>query len=433
MRRGTASALLLLALTAFPAVAQQPAQKRNITLKDMLALSTYGGYQLSPDGGKVLFTRAERDLKDYSTVSHIWLHELEGGRTYQLTSSARGESNPRFLPDGRIAFTSNRDTRNAWYVISPNGGEAVKLVEGDSLPTGGSFSKDGKFLLYTEQTERTDKKEWDDKVKKKDDGYFAEKKLTYTHIWTYDLAAKKKKQITTGNTDNQGAAFSPDAKWIAFTSNRTGTTARDANWSNNSDIFLVSADGGEPRQLTTNAGPDNGPVWSPDGTMIAYTSSDYKNNSADQSDLKVIRIDGGETVNITKKIDYSVSNIEWARDGRAIYFSTAEGLTNKLYKVKIDGMGELLPISFGDKFVFGDFSSTDDGSKWLVTGATLDQPGIVYLTSADGAQPKRIFQEHDRIRDFNVARSEAITWKGADNWDIEGVLTYPLNYQPGQR
>src|SRR5690606_30221665 len=71
--------------------------------------------------------------------------------------------------------------------------------------------------------------------------------------------------------------------------------------------------------------------------------------------------------------------------------------------------------------------------KWLVTGSTLDAPGIVYLTEADGRRPRRVLQEHDRIADWQVARAEAITWKGADGLDIEGVLTYPVDYQPGRR
>jgi dipeptidyl aminopeptidase/acylaminoacyl peptidase len=431
MLRGPASALLLLTLVA-TASAQQPAAKKNITLKDMLARPTYGGYQLSADGKQVLYIRTDREPKEWAATGHIWLHDLGRDRTIQLTNSPRGESNARFLPDGRIAFTSNREARNAWYVISPTGGEAVKLVEGDSVPSAGSFSSDGKHLVYTEQTERADKKEWDDKVKRKDDGYFAEKKLTYTHIWTYDLAARKKKQITTGNSDNQGPVFSPDATWIAFTSNRSGTTARDANWSNNSDIFLVSAAGGEPRKLTTNEGPDNGPSFSPDGQWIAYTSSDHKNNSADQSDLKVLAVQGGQPRNLTADLDYSVSDIEWSKDGKFIYFTTTEGLTSRLYKIAAAG-GKPVNISLGDNFVFGNFSSTADGTKWLVTGGTLQEPGIVYLAGTDGKQPKRILAEHDRIVDYNVARAVTLQWKGADGWDIDGILTYPLNYQAGQR
>ncbi len=432
-RRHAASALLLLVFCAAAVTAQESAGGKNITVQDMLLRPVYGGYQIAPDGQRILFTRTDRDPKEYAATSHIWLHDVAGTRTYQLTNSPRGESNPRFLPDGRIAFTSNREGRNAWYAIDPRGGEAVLLVEGgDSLPTGGSFSRDGKRLVFTEQTVRPDKKEWDERVRRRDDGYYAEQKLTYTHVWLYDLDARKKTQITSGQTDNTGPAISPDNQWIAFSSNRTGTTARDANWSNNSDIYVVSAAGGEPRKLTTNPGPDNAPQFSPDGQWIAYSSSDHVNNSADQSDVKVISVSGGEPRNLTATFDYSVSDITWSPDGRFIYFAAAEGLTTKLYKVAVGG-GAPQAITFGDAFVFGNVSWTADGSSWLVTGGTLSEPGIVYRTGADGAQPQRLFAEHASLAGFNLARAEPVTWKGADNWDIEGVITYPHGYEAGRK
>ena len=430
---------LLLSLCLFSVAAasaqtvQQTSQKKNITLRETIGRPTYGGYQLSPDGKMALFIRTERDPKDYTATGHIWVHDFATSRSFQLTNSPRGESSPRFMPDGRIAFTSNRDNSPAWYVISPMGGEAVKLVEGgDSIPTGGQFSKDGKKLAYTEQTQRADKKEWDERVKRKDDGYYAEQKLTYTHVWVYDLATKAKKQLTTGQTDNGAPTFSPDGSIIAFTSNRSGKTVRDANHSNNSDIFLVPASGGEPRQLTTNPGPDGGPVFSPDGSLIAYTSSDRINSSADQMDVKVVPVAGGQPRNLTADLDYSVSNIEWSKDGKSLYFTAQEGVTTKLYKVAASG-GKPATIALGKDYVIGDFLMTDDGTKWLITGGTLDDNSVVMLSGPEGAQAKRIFDDHDTFSDFNIARSQVVTWKGADNWDIEGVLTYPLNYQPGQK
>ena len=173
-------------------------------------------------------------------------------------------------------------------------------------------------------------------------------------------------------------------------------------------------------------------MWSPDGQWIAYNSSDRQNSSADQSDLKVISVSGGQPRNLTGDLDYSISNIEWSKDGKFLYFVTTEGLTSKLYKVSASG-GKPTPISFGDGFVVSDFTATDDGSKWLVTGATMDDGNVVLVSGADGAQPKRIFEDHDRMKDYNIARSQTLSWKGADNWDIEGVLTYPLNYQPGKK
>lgn len=431
--RGITSLLgLLAALLALQPVAAQRAGTKHITLRDVLAEPTYGGYNISPTGQQVVFLKTTRDPKDWAATSHVWIHDLATSRTFQLTNSLKGESGARFLPDGRVAFTSTRDTKPNWYAISPNGGEAVKLVDDDSLPTNGSFSANANHFIYSKATDRADKKEWEDRVKKKDDGYYAEKKLTYTHIWLSDLQGKSKKQVTTGLVDNQGAELSADAKWIAFASNRTNTTILDANSSNNSDLYVVSADGGEPRQITTNKGPDNSPSFSPDGKWIAYASSDHLNSTADQTDVKVVSVNGGEPRNLTAKFDYSASNILWSTDGATIYFVAAEGLTSKLYKIAASG-GTPVEISFGKGFVVGNVTMSDDGSKWLVTGGTLNDGNVVYLTGRDGTNPQRLFPEYSGLGEFRVARAEPMTWKGADNLEIEGVLTYPLNYQPGTR
>ncbi len=427
-----ATSLLAVVVLASALPAQQPTAPRNITLRAMLERPTYGGYEISPDGRFVAFTRTERDTTDWEATTHIWLHELSTGRTFQLTSAPRGESNARFLPDGRVAFTSNRDDKTSWWAISPEGGEAVKLFDDEEAPSSGTFTPDLKRIVLTDRIDRPDKKEWDAKVKKKDDGFFAEKRLEFAQVVVYDAEVKSKRQLTAGPYDHQGAVLSPDARWIAFTSNRTGTTGRDANWSDNTDIFIVPADSGAERRLTANPGPDGSPVWSPDGAWIAFSSSDHAKNSANQSDLKVVRAEGGEPLNLTADFDYSISRIEWSADGRSLYFTAAEGLTSKLYKVSATG-GKPVPVAFSDDFVFGGFSATKDGKTWIVTGSSLDEPNIVYLTDEDGRRARRLFVEHENLSDFDVARAEPITWRGADDWMIEGVLTYPVGYEAGQR
>ncbi len=429
------SALLVLPLalgTLVTSTASAQASTRTLTMRDVLAEPTFGNYTMSPDGKQVLFTKTTRDPKDWASTSHIWIHDIAASRTFQLTNSAKGEGGARFLPDGRVAFSSSRDGKPTWYAISPSGGEAVRLVEDDSLPTNGAFSDDGAHFLFSRATERADKKEWEDRVKKKDDGYYFEKKLTWSHVWLYDLATKSKKQLTDGATDNQNASLSPDGRTVVFASNRSNTTVRDANWSNNSDLFVLPAGGGDARAITSNRGPDNAPAFSPDGRWIAYASSDRVNSSADQTDVKVVSVDGGEPRNLTATLDYSVSNIQWAPDGASVYFIAAEGLTSKLYKAAVSG-GDPVEISLGKDFVIGNVSMNKDGSVWIVSGATLMDDNVVYLTGRDGANPRRVFPEHGQLNAFRVARAEPITWKGADNWEIEGILTYPLDYQAGTR
>jgi dipeptidyl aminopeptidase/acylaminoacyl peptidase len=423
--------LVLIALVAWTAAASAQAPKK-MTITESLMLPSWGGYTLSAAGDRMLFTKSTRNAESLETVSHIFLYDVASGRTTQLTNSPKGESNPRWLPDGRIAFSSDRDGKVAQWVISTEGGEAQKLIDDANAPSSTNFSPDQTKIAFTEASERVDKKEWDEKVKKKDDGYYAEKKITFTHVWVYDVASKQKKQITTGNFDMQGPAWSPDGRWIAFSSNRTGTQMGDPNRSDNSDLFVIPAEGGAERKLTTNAGPDRGPVWSPDGRKIAFSSVDFENHSASQNDLKVISVDGGQPLNLTSALDYSVSSIEWSPDGGTIYFRTEEGLGSALYKVSASG-GTPVRVLPDNENVYTVESKSKDGSKWLITSTSLSDPGSVYIADADGRNMRLLFRENDGLKDFALAKAEAITWKGADGWTIEGILTYPLEYQAGQK
>ncbi len=434
MRSTARLVVLALLSTIAPAAAQAPAAKKPLTVEASLLLPSWGSYTLSPDGRQIAFTKSTRDAETLESKSHIWLYEIASGRTTQLTASAKGESNPRWLPDGRIVFNSDRDGRNALWVIATTGGEAQKLIDDEKAPSSGAFSPDFTKIAFTEASERADKKEWDERVKKKDDGYYAEKKLTFTHIWVYDIATQTRKRITTGDFDHTGPSWSPDGKWVAFTSNRTGTQTGDADRSDNTDLFIVPSDSGAERRLTTNAGPDRGPVWSPDGRWIAFTGSDRENHNADQMDVKVMSVDGGAARNLTEGLDYSVGGIEWSADGRTLFFDASEGLSTRAYRVAATG-GAPERLLRDDGNIYSIDGRSKDGTRWLVTSTSLSDAGSVYLAEArdNGRNLRLLFRENDGLNDFAIARAQTLEWKGADGWTIEGVLTYPIGYVEGQR
>ncbi len=439
-----AASLVLFALSpATPALAQdevgqgEGAQtgKKHMTMEESLLLPSWSSYSLSPDNTKLVFTKRDMDPEEGESVTHIWVHDLETGESFQLTNSARGESGPRWLPDGRVMFTSRRgegdDAENRLWAIPLTGGEAKPFFEDEEAPTGGDFTDDYTRVAFTEESDRPDKEEWEGREKKKDDGYYAEKKITYTHIWVYDVETGEKTQITEGDFDQQGPQWSPDGEWIAFTSNRTQSRMGDPDRSDNSDILLISANGGEPRNLTTfNSGPDRGPVWSPDGTHIAYTGSLRENSGASQSDLFVVPFSGGAPQNLTQDLDYSVSGAEWSKDGSHIFFSIAKDRTSHFYRVSVNG-GEPEMVLPDDEYVYGRAQISEDGTKLLFTGSSLSTPGEVFIADIDGSNIQHILSPTNQMEDFELARAELLTWEGADGWEIEGILTYPLDYEAG--
>jgi dipeptidyl aminopeptidase/acylaminoacyl peptidase len=419
----------LVLAAAIPAAAQQGGSDV-MTMRESLLLPTWGSYQLSPDGRTLAYTKSVRDTTEFEATSHIWLYDIASSAHRQLTNSEDGETSPRWLDDGRLLFRSSRDDEARLWVISPNGGEAARFTDDDDAPNG-TLSDDGTRILFTKTTEREDDEEWKARVERKDDAYYAEQKLTWSHVWVYDVATGDSLALTQGEFDNGGASWSPDGQWVAYSSNRTGTGLGDPNRSNNSDLFVIPSTGGAERQLTTSMGPDRGAVFSPDNHAIAYGSSDRENHSADQTDLKVVTLDGGEPLNLTADFDYSVSGIRWTPDGEHLYFEAAHGLRTPTYRVRSDGSTEPEEVFPDDGYRYRVADHADDESIWIITGVSLSDAGTVFISRDGGRSMERLFTPN-ADRPFRTAAAETLTWEGADGWSIEGVLTYPLDYVEGR-
>ncbi|HEX8765827.1 MAG TPA: hypothetical protein VF740_11735, partial [Candidatus Acidoferrum sp.] len=101
--------------------------------------------------------------------------------------------------------------------------------------------------------------------------------------------------------------ISPDGKWVVYT---VATPDLDAN-RNASNIWIVSTGGGAPQQLT-QSGHDSSPVWSPDGKTIAFLSS----RSGD-SQVYLLSLEGGEAQKLTK-LSTGADIVKWSPDGKTI-------------------------------------------------------------------------------------------------------------------
>ena len=120
--RGVAPVFVLTLLWCQPAAAQE---RRPLGVVDMIQLPSIQDPQLSPDGTRILFVMDAPDWKANRRVGHLYRINADGTGQVQLTYGERGESSPRWSPDGRrIAFLSRRgdDTHTQLYVLDAEGG-----------------------------------------------------------------------------------------------------------------------------------------------------------------------------------------------------------------------------------------------------------------------------------------------------------------------
>src|SRR5581483_10818227 len=184
MHKRTISFLLIVVCLSITA----QAQRRVPTIDDLLNGKSLGGAQISPDGKYVAYTVNETDWKQDAFVTHIWLAEVQSGRTFQLTRGEKSCGNPQWSPDGEwLAFSSNRvGDKNQIFVIHPDGGEATQLTKAENGVNGYAWSQDGKRIAFT--TSDADSKAAKERQEYLGGFEVVRKEYAHSHLWTFDVA-----------------------------------------------------------------------------------------------------------------------------------------------------------------------------------------------------------------------------------------------------
>jgi dipeptidyl aminopeptidase/acylaminoacyl peptidase len=403
---------------------------RPMSIVDLLSVPRLADPELSLDGRDVVFTKNEADWKSGKRISHVWRVRADGrSAPVQLTNGAEGENDPHWSPDGKtIAFTTTRgdDEFAQIYLLPVDGGEARRLTTHASAVSDISWAPDGSALYFSAPEAKTaDEKARD---KNKDDVYAYDENYKHTHLWKVSVSSRTESRITSGDFSVTWYKLSDDGRKIAH--HRWPTPLLGAN--GDGEVWVMNADGSAAVQLTKNSVQEGDAALSPDGSQLLFVSgSSAKFETYFNGRLFVVPAGGGNARAIVGENEsIAVDHAFWSSDGKTIYFLANMGVHEELYAVEAGG-GKPWPITDGkhniaaasrarDRFVFTISDSTSGGEIWT-------------MRASDRA-PQQLTHVFDYLaRDFKLGRQEAIQWKGADGATVEGMLTYPVDYQPGQK
>ena len=458
-RLSSLSAVLVLAPLA---LAQQPAP-RAITIDDYFQIREVRDPQLSPDAKWVAYSIKTVLLKEDKEEERIWMAPTAGGDPLALTAEGVSSAHARWRPDGKfLAFLSARDEgKTQVWLLNRLGGDAERLTDTPQDVQDFAWSPDSSQLVVVlrdasseeleaakenkdeavadraraAESEAKDKKKapkpWViDRLQFKLDevGYLDRRR---THLYVFDLAAKSLRQITSGDYDDSEPAWSPDGKWLAFSSNRS-VPDPDATYDQN--IWVVPASnsdkGAHPTQVTTNPGADGSPAWSPDGEWIAYVTQmdphlfDYATRH-----LAVAPATGGEAKLITLALDRMVTVPRFSPDGKFIYFIADDDGSQNLCRVPVTGGEIARPV--GGRLMVNDYSLAETGDI-VAQIATLDRADELY-TIPDGKLTRITHTNDALMSQLKLSYGEYVHFKSKDGTIISGYLYKPVDYVPGKK
>ncbi len=413
-----------------------------LTPEVMWKMGRVGGSTVSPDGKTVLYTVSYYSMKDDKSSTHIWSVPTDGGEAVQITDGAGKEASIQWSADGsRIYCLSTRSGDAQLWSAKPDGSDMRQLsaIEGGIEGFGVSPKGDKLYYIKRVQVEKRRSSEifpdlpdskamiYDDLMVRHwnywDDG-------SYLHLFVADLQNGKVAEgvdIMAGEPWDAPLAPYFDAAEIAW--NNAGTQlaytckkmkGKQYALSTNSDIYLYDLASNKTTNITEGMmGYDKYPRFSPDDSMVAFTSMERDGNESDKDRLFVTKLGTGEKLNLTKDFDYNAGNVVWDGNDK-LYFLTPIRATYQLCRVGLDGSPvELVTRGAHDLNAF-----TMGGGKLVAERTTLSSPTELFAVNLSDGTLTQLTNTNAEIYD-NIKMGE-VRERMVKTTDNKEMLTWVI-------
>ncbi|MGD0192129.1 MAG: S9 family peptidase [Rhizomicrobium sp.] len=445
LHRGAAGAIVLALVSASALAPNSTSAGQTVSIRDLTRITRFSGPQFSPDGKSIAVIEMRPDLESDKYRSELVLVDVAHKTMRALTHDRHAVDSPRWSPDGeRIAFIAPDVNKKGQIFIFPmNGGDAVQITKFKEDVQQFAWSPDGKSIAFAATDPKPELK-GEDKYrtafKVGDDDFTTDEAVRPTHLWLVPADGGDAKRLTGGTwslpsslppgSPPSPVKWSKDGKSIVIVRQETPSTGDQLQ----TRVEVLDVASGSIRNLTGATTLEGYPEVSPDGKTIAY----WRNRDAQPyqfQDVWLAPFAGGAGRDISLKLDRNVFLTAWMPDGKSLIVGGNTNTTVGLWRLGTDGsvaainLGGIVP----NNGYWIDADVSHNGTAIAVTAQTATDPNELYLVPVNGGAPVALTHENAGLSNLSLARQETIVWKGPQGRMIDGVVTYPKDYQPGAR
>jgi len=382
--------------------------------KDLFSLQCVTDPQIRPDGRVIAYVRVAYDIMTDRPRRSIWLVDTDTGAQTPLATGSGASYSPRWSPDGkRLAYVASEGARSQLFVRWMQNDQSARITDLTETPEDLEWAPDGRSIAFIMMTEdqkanlgtpppRPEGANWaepltvitDVKYRADGEGYL---KPGYSHAFVVSAEGGFPRQLTFGAFNEEGPlSWTPDGRYVLLTGNRTEGWQRDAV---NSEIYQVSVADATVTPLTHRVGPDQAPQVSPDGRKIAYLGFDDHLLGYQNVRLYIMDRDGRNSRSISEQLDRSIEAARWAADGRSLYVRYTDKAITRVARLTLDG--HLQQVADGlagpglDRpYTGGTFTVSSNGIVAFTAGSTDHPPD---LAVARGTRITRLTRLNDDL------------------------------------
>jgi dipeptidyl aminopeptidase/acylaminoacyl peptidase len=424
--------------------------ERGFTARDLFDLEAAADPQISPDGRWIAYVRRSGDIMTDRFRPAIWLIDTRSGQQMPV---AAGASQPRWSAGGdRLAYVASAEGgRQQLFVRWMASGAAVPITGLPDSPSSIAWSPDGRQIAYAmfvpdeaarlgPALSRPEGAQWAEPLqvitavtyRYDGQGY---RRAGYDQLFLVSSEGGAPRQLSYGPYNNGGPlSWTPDGRTLIFSGNRSENWEREGF---NTEVYSLDIASNRISALTSRNGPDNEPAVSPDGRLIAYTGYDDRERGYENAILYVMGADGSSPRPLTASLDRSVGAPVWAADGRSVYAQYDDHGETRVARVGLDGSVHnvaegLSGADFDRPYTGGSFSVARDGSLALAAGSATRPPDVMLVRAGARRPLTRLNAETLHDKRLGEVRHIAIT-SSADQRAIDAWITLPPGYTQGQR
>lgn len=402
--------------------------------------------EVSPDLKTVLYGVIYYDLAQNKGNRELYSMDVDGKNQKQLTRTRFSEYQAMWTPDGsKITFMSTESGSMQLWMMDPDGKNKVQITDIENGINGYKLAPDMKKLLYTADVYPEDPnkdlyadlpkatgkiytdlmyRHWDTWVK------------SYSHVFTANMAGGKIVKGTDIMLNEpyecplmpfggmEQINWSPDSKTIAYTCRKK--TGKAYAISTNSDIYLYDLESARTINISEGmTGYDVAPVYSPDGSKIAWQSMERDGYEADKNRLIIYDVATKATRDVSAGFDQNVESPVWEKDGKSLLFISDFHATDEIYRIDISDQ-KITRITDGIHNYTGVIPC---GERLIASRVSMSKPAELYsVDPATGKDTEISFVNKDLLDKLSLGKVEKRWIKTTDNKDMLTWVIYPVHF-----